>query len=76
MADEVIHDIQIFDLGIQTRRILGILGIHCDSGDLTHFTNIFADSCFYIYFKPKGFNGIQGAGLQTNVIAYKIAGSL
>ena len=72
MADEVIHDIQIFDLGIQTRRILGI---HCDSGDLTHFTHIFVDSCFF-EFKFKGFNGIQGAGLQTNVIAYKIAGSL
>ena len=68
----MIHYIQIFDLWIQTRRILGI---HRDSGDLTHFTHIFVDSCFFV-FKLKGLNAIQGAGLQTNVIAYKIAGSL
>ena len=68
----MIHYIQIFDLGIQTRRILGI---HRDSGDLTHFTHIFVDSCFFV-FKLKGLNAIQGAGLQTNVIAYEIAGSL
>ena len=67
----MIHDIQIFDLGIQTRRILGI---HCGSGDLIHFKHICVD--FFFVFKLKGFNGIQGAGLQTNVIAYKIAGSL
>ena len=53
----MIHDIQIFDLGIQTRRILGI---HCDSGDLTHFTHICVESFVLLYLSSKDLMGFRG----------------